>query len=133
MKARSAIHLASAALALALLTFASLPGNAADAVDPAADAKVFKKFFTDKFPKLKLEDFVNGPYSMNEDLHKQLEEKEQFPPYEFSLEAGKEMFSKPFKNGKSYEDCFPNKGIGVRQNYPYLTRKKARWSRWSWR
>ncbi len=124
MSARFAIHVASAALAL--LTFASLPANAADTVDPAADAKVFKKFFTDKFPKLGLEDFVNGPYSMNEDLHKQWEEKEQFPPYEFSLEAGKEMFSKPFKNGKSYEDCFPNKGIGVRQNYPYFDEKEGK-------
>ena len=124
MKLRSAIYLASAALAFAVLTLAStLPSDAADKVDPVADAKAFKKFFTDKFPKVKLEDFVNGPYSMNEDLHRQWEEKEQFPPYEFSLEMGKEMFSKPFKNGKSYGDCFPNKGIGIRQNYPHLRRE----------
>ena len=117
MKLRSAIYLASAALGLAVLMLAStLPSDAADKVDPVADAKVFKKFFTDKFPKVKLEDFVNGPYSMNEDLHRQWQEKEQFPPYEFSLEMGKEMFSKPFKNGKTYADCFPNGGIGVRQN-----------------
>ena len=72
MKLRSAIYLASAALAFAALTLASaLPSGAADNVDPAADAKAFKKFFTDKFPKVKLEDFVNGPYSMNEDLYRQ--------------------------------------------------------------
>ena len=124
MKLRSAIYLASAALVLAVLTLAStLPSDAADKVDPVADAKAFRKFFTDKFPKVKLEDFVNGPYSMNEDLYRQWQEKEQFPPYEFSLEMGKEMFSKPFKNGKSYEDCFPNKGIGIRQNYPLLRRE----------
>src|SRR5207245_1130117 len=80
----------------------SLPSDAADKVDPVADAKAFRKFFTDKFPKVKLEDFVNGPYSMNEDLYRQWQEKEQFPPYEFSLEMGKELFSKPFKNGKDY-------------------------------
>ena len=91
-----------------------------------ADAKAFQKFFTDKFPKVKLEDFVNGPYSMDEDLHKQWEEKEQFPPYEFSLEMGKEMFAKPFKNGKTYADCFPNKGIGIRQNYPYFDEKEGK-------
>ena len=39
---------------------------------------------------------------------------------------GKEMFSKPFKNGKSYEDCFPNKGIGIRQNYPYFDEKEGK-------
>ena len=127
MKLRSAICLTSAALALAVLTFAgTLPSGATDKIDPVADAKAFQKFFTDKFPKVKFEDFVNGPYSMNEDLHRQWQEKEQFPPYEFSLEMGKEMFSKPFKNGKSYEDCFPNKGIGIRQNYPYFDEKEGK-------
>jgi sulfur-oxidizing protein SoxA len=114
---RSFIRVASAAFALAASTLAA---SAADTPDPAADAKVFRNYFVTKFPKVKLEDFVNGPYSMNEDMHRQWEEKEQFPPYEFSLDAGKEMFSKPFKNGKSYADCFPNQGIGIRQNYPYF-------------
>ena len=127
MKLVSAIPFASAALALAVLILTGTPpAPAADTVDPVKDAAAFKKFFTDKFPKVKLEDFVNGPYSMNEDLHRQWEEKEQFPPYEFSLEMGKEMFSKPFKNGKSYEDCFPNKGIGIRQNYPYFDEKEGK-------
>lgn len=125
MRLMSAIPFASAALALAVLAFAA-PAPAADTVDPVKDAAAFRKFFTHKFPKVKLEDFVNGPYSMNEDLHKQWEEKEQFPPYEFSLEMGKEMFSKPFKNGKSFEDCFPNKGIGIRQNYPYFDEKEGK-------
>src|SRR5580698_10650932 len=104
---RSAIHFASAVLGLAALAFATMPpALAADTPNPAADAKAFQKYFTQKFPKLKLEDFVNGPYSMNEDMHRQWEEKEQFPPYEFALDAGKEMFTTPFKNGKSYSDCF---------------------------
>src|SRR4051812_45624474 len=108
MKRRSAIHLALAALALAAVASSAVSSVAADSPNPVADAKAFQKFFTDKFPKLKPEDFVNGPYSMNEDLHRQWEEKEQFPPYEFALDAGKEMFNKPFANGKSYADCFAN-------------------------
>ena len=81
---RSAIHFASAVLALAALAFTAVsPAVAADTPDPVADAKAFRNYFTQKFPKLKLEDFVNGPYSMNEDMHRQWEEKEQFPPYEF--------------------------------------------------
>ncbi len=117
MSSRPFIRVASAAFALAALTLAA---PAADTPDPAADAKAFRNYFVTKFPKVKLEDFVNGPYSMNEDMRRQWEEKEQFPPYEFSLDAGKEMFSRPFKNGKSYADCFPNQGIGIRQNYPYF-------------
>jgi L-cysteine S-thiosulfotransferase len=125
MKPRSMSRFGLSALALAALVLA-WPAGAADKIDPVADAKAFKKYFYDKFPKLKPEDFVNGPYSMDADLHKQWVEKEEFPPYEFSLEAGKEMFTKPFKNGKTYEDCFPNKGIGIRQNYPYFDEKEGK-------
>src|ERR1700754_1665647 len=108
MRARSLLPLVVAALTFsAPISVAS----AADSVDPAADAKAFRDFFVKKFPKVKFEDFVNGPYSMNEDMRRQWEDKEQFPPYEFALETGKEMFSAPFKNGKSYADCFANGGI----------------------
>jgi L-cysteine S-thiosulfotransferase len=120
---RVLIQSALAALALALL---AQPAPASDAPDPVADAKAFRDFYVKKFPKLKLDDFVNGPYSMNEDMRRQWEEKEQFPPYEFALEAGKEMFATPFKNGKTYADCFPNGGIGVRQNYPYFDEKEGK-------
>jgi len=126
MNLRLAIRLASAAFGLATLLWAALPAGAADSVDPAADAKAFQNYFTTKFPKLKPADFVNGPYSLNEDMHRQWVEKEEFPPYEFSLDMGKEMFAKPFKNGKSYADCFDNGGIGVRQNYPYFDEKEGK-------
>jgi sulfur-oxidizing protein SoxA len=121
--------LASAAAAFATAAIACLAASAIaapDKPDPVADARAFQNFFAKKFPKVKYEDFVNGPYSMNEDLHRQWEEKEQFPPYEFTLEAGKEMFSTPFKNGKTYADCFPNKGIGIRQNYPTFDEKEGK-------
>jgi L-cysteine S-thiosulfotransferase len=118
---RKAFYLASL-LVLALLG----PALADDKPNPAADQKAFQNFFIKKFPKLKYEDFVNGPYSMDEGLHKQWEEKEQFPPYEFAVEAGKEMFVTPFKNGKTYGDCFANKGIGVRQNYPTFDEKEGK-------
>jgi len=122
---RVRLPLSSALILLALVSFARL-SFAADTPDPAADAKAFQKYFVTKFPKLKPDDFVNGPYSMNEDMHRQWEEKEQFPPYEFALEAGKEMFATPFKNGKSYADCFANGGIGIRQNYPYFDEKEGK-------
>jgi sulfur-oxidizing protein SoxA len=121
---RFPIHLALAALALAVATIT--PTVAADTPDPAADAKAFRDYFATKFPNVKLEDFANGPYAMDEDMRRQWEEKEQFAPYEFSLDMGKEMFAKPFKNGKSYADCFPDRGIGIRQNYPYFDAKEGK-------
>ncbi len=111
----------TAAIALALVT--ALPVGAADTANPQAESKAFRDYFTKRFPKVPLKEFVNGPYSMDADLHRHWEEKEEFPPYEFALDAGKEMFSTPFKNGKTYADCFPNGGIGIRQNYPYFDTK----------
>jgi sulfur-oxidizing protein SoxA len=114
--------LISAALAASVIAQAA---PASDTPDPAADAKAFRDYFVKKFPAVKLDDFVNGPYSMNEDMRRQWQEKEEFPPYEFALEAGKEMFSTPFKNGKTYADCFENGGIGIRQNFPYFDGKQG--------
>jgi sulfur-oxidizing protein SoxA len=110
-------------ISLAALLLAIAEALAADGIDPAADARAFRNYFVDKFPNVKLDDFANGPYSLNEDMRRQWEEKEQFPPYEFSLEAGKELFAKPFANGKHYADCFSEQGIGIRQNYPRFDEK----------
>jgi sulfur-oxidizing protein SoxA len=62
---------------------------------------------------------------MDADLRKQWVAIEDFPPYDFAVDRGKDMFAAPFKNGKSYGDCFPDKGIGVRQNYPYFDEKSG--------
>jgi len=98
---------------------------AAGAGDPQADFKAFRKYFTERFPKVPLNDFVNGPYSMDAGLRKQWKAIDEFPPYEFAVEQGRQMFATPFKNGKSYGDCFPNKGIGIRQSYPYFDAKSG--------
>ncbi|HLZ01115.1 MAG TPA: sulfur oxidation c-type cytochrome SoxA [Bradyrhizobium sp.] len=131
MRAGPPIRLGTAVLSLAALALAVFALNAraapaSETPDPVADAKAFRDYFVKKFPTVKPDDFVNGPYSMNQDMRKQWEDMEQFPPYEFALEAGKEMFSKPFKNGKTYADCFSNGGIGIRQNYPYFDEKEGK-------
>jgi sulfur-oxidizing protein SoxA len=118
---------AAASLVASTLSFTALQAGAADEpVNPQSDFKAFRDYFTSRFPNVPLNDFVNGPYSMDEGLRRQWEAKEEFPPYEFAVESGKEMFATPFKNGKTYGDCFPNKGIGVRQNYPYFDEKQGK-------
>lgn len=126
MRMRVVLLLTPACAALAALALTVPRVIAADKVDPAADARAFRNFFFQKFPNVKHEDFVNGPYSMNEDMKRQWQEKEEFPPYEFALDAGREMFATPFRNGKTYADCFPNGGIGIRQNYPYFDGKEGK-------
>lgn len=113
-------------IAIAIVVGTAQPLLAASDVNPKADFKAFRKYFTERFPNVKLNDFVNGPYSMDAGLRKQWLAKEEFPPYEFAVEKGKQMFNTPFKNGKSYADCFENKGIGIRQNYPKFDAKSGK-------
>lgn len=114
---------AGLALALGLAACGIAGARAADAVDPKADLKAFQAYFFEKFPTVKHEDFSNGPYSMDEGMRKQWQDKEDFPPYEFAVDKGKELFETPFKNGKTFTDCFENGGIGVRQTYPRFDAK----------
>lgn len=104
----------------------TLPVRAADKIDPAAEQKAFQTYFRQAFPNVPQDDFVNGPYSMNKGMRKQWEDIMQFPPYDFALDEGKKLFETPFRNGKTYADCFPNKGIGIRQDYPYFDTKTGR-------
>ena len=86
---------------------------------PQDDLSAMREYFKQRFPNVPFSDYVNGVYSLDADRRAAWEEFEAFsPPYEDAVELGKELFSKPFANGKSYASCFPNGGIGVRQNYP---------------
>lgn len=98
---------------------------AAEKIDPAADLEAFRSSVQRQFPNVKFNDFANGPYTMDEGMRRQWEEIMQFPPYAFAIDEGKELFEKPFVNGKTYGDCFPDRGIGIRQNYPYFDTRRG--------
>jgi len=113
----SKYFLALGVLALGVATLAH--------ADPEADRKAYVKFYQDRFPDAPLVEFANGTYGINETARESWLAYEEFPPYELDIDAGKELFDKPFANGKSMADCFENGGIGIRQNYPYFdTRRK---------
>ena len=113
-------------IAVALVVGTAQPLLADNAVNPKADQQAFQNYFKKRFPKVPFDDFVNGPYSMDAGLRKQWKAIDEFPPYHFAVDKGKQMFATPFKNGKTYADCFPNKGIGIRQNYPYFDTKSGK-------
>ncbi len=87
---------------------------------PEDDREAFIEYYQKRFPKVALEDYVNGVYAIDEMAYEQWLEIEEFAPYELAMAEGKELFETPFANGKTYADCFPNGGIGIRQNYPYF-------------
>ncbi len=93
--------------------------------NPDQDLKDFRKYFTDKFPNVPLQDFTNGVYSVDKPSREQWEAFEDFPPYEIFVDKGEELFKKPFKNGKTYSSCFPGVEKGIKQGYPYFDEKRA--------
>ncbi|MCF7972006.1 MAG: sulfur oxidation c-type cytochrome SoxA [Methylococcaceae bacterium] len=92
--------------------------------DPEQDRKQILDFYQQIFPQLPLADYAQGVYAIDSDAKKSWQAIEEFPPYEFALEEGKELFNRPFNNGARYADCFPNKGIAIAQNYPYWDEQK---------
>ena len=106
------------ATALSVLLIAATP-LAAQAT-PDDDLKAFRSYYTNKFPEVAMNDFVNGVYAIDADSRAQWEEIEEFASYEIAIDNGEEKFYKKFANGKGYADCFPSYKKGIKQNYPYF-------------
>ena len=104
---------------LAAAGLVALAGWAPSWAGPEEDRLAFVKYFQDRFPEVEdINDFADGVYAVSQQAREQWELIEEFPPYEESVERGQELFETPFANGSTYADCFPNGGIGIRQNYP---------------
>jgi sulfur-oxidizing protein SoxA len=82
------------------------------------DRQLIRDYFTNKFPSIELKDYIDGAYIFDEKAKEQWLEIEDFPPYEFDIDHGKELFETPFTNGEFYASCFENEGLGIKQNYP---------------
>lgn len=109
---------------VAALSIAATLPYSADA-SPDQDLKEFRAYYKKRFPKVPFQEYSNGVYALDPEARSQWEAIEDFPPYEMSVENGKKLFNTPFKNGKTYASCFPNNGIGIRQNYPKFDTAKG--------
>ena len=87
---------------------------------PEDDRQAFVNYFQKRFPNVGADAWVNGVYALDKASYEQWVQIEEFPPYELALGEGEELFNTPFANGKTYADCFPNGGVGIRQTYPYF-------------
>ena len=94
--------------------------------DPGSDLELIQGYFKERFPDVAFEEYANGVYALDENSRSQWESIEDFPPYEIAVDEGEELFSTPFANGKSYADCFPEGGLGIKQNYPLFDTNSGR-------
>ena len=87
---------------------------------PAEDRVQLVEFFEKRFPGVPLEDYVYGALIANPGGREQYEQIMEFPPFLGDIEKGKKIWDTPFRNGRSFADCFPRGGHNVVGNYPYF-------------
>ncbi len=83
------------------------------------DIKAFQGFFQQRFPDVSLQAYSDGVNALPQYAERRAnwELLMEFPPYEPDLEEARVMWTKPFKNGKTFADCFADKPPATQ--YPY--------------
>jgi len=88
---------------------------------PKSDLQKFRNFYFKKFPGVKLQNYGNGIYAIDEARRFEWEAMEEFPPYEEGVDMGKAMFEK-----YGLASCFENGGVGIKQNFPYFDKRSGK-------
>ena len=98
----------------------------ANAASPQDDQAKVVNYLMNKYPDIKLEDYVYGALAFSPDSKSQYDSVMEFPPFVSVLDKGEKMWSTPFKNGKTYADCLPNGGKMIAGNYPMFDESKGK-------
>jgi sulfur-oxidizing protein SoxA len=99
-------------------------GASVVSASPEEDRETWQSYFKTRFPDVPEQDFANGVYSIDPVGRENWEAIEEFPPYETAISEGEEMWSTPFANGKTYQDCFPD-GPAIKGRYPYWNKEEG--------
>lgn len=111
MKKTSAIRILTPIIASILLQQAATAG-------PEEDRLAFIAFFEARFPSIPVAEHANGIYAIDSDAREQWLDIEDFPPYEFTIDAGGDLWQEVFADGKTYADCFTQQTGDIRPLYP---------------
>ncbi len=114
----------SLALRVLLALAVSLPALAL--AGPSDDRERFVKFFEERFPGVPMDDYVYGALIANPGGREQYEQIMEFPPFLGDIEKGKRIWETPFRNGRTFADCFPNSGHNVVGSYPYFDQVRGK-------
>lgn len=86
--------------------------------DPQEDRQIFQAVFEKNLPGIPLEQYTFGSIMLSQDALDQYWSIMDFPPFQETIERGKEIWETPFGNGKTFSDCMKNKGVKIAGNYP---------------
>jgi L-cysteine S-thiosulfotransferase len=90
---------------------------------PNEERQQLIQFFEQRFPGVPLDDYIYGALIANPGGREQYDQIMEFPPFVGDIEQGKKIWETPFRNGKTFGDCFANGGHDVVGNYPYYDEK----------
>ena len=106
------------AITIVVPVFAALLVQPTAVAGPEEDRLAFIAFYQARFPEIPIAEYANGIYAIDADAREQWLEIEIFPPYEFAVEQGQELWEEVFADGKSYADCFAQPIAEIRPLYP---------------
>ena len=109
---------------LVALSLAGTFTMAVQATTPEEDRNAFINHYKFRFPDVTMEEYPNGAYAIDKVGRENWEAIEEFPPYEPFIDEGQVMWETPFKNGKSYKDCFSD-GPAIAGKYPHWDKKQG--------
>ena len=93
---------------------------------PEQDRQELIKYYTQKYPNVKIDDYVYGALAFDPDARAQYDSIMAFPPFDDQIDKGRKMWETPLASGKHYADCFPNGGKNIAGNYPMFDDKKGK-------
>jgi len=93
---------------------------------PEQDRQAFIKNYTQKYPNIKVDDYVYGALAFDADSRAQYDSIMEFPPYESVVDQSRKQWETAFKNGKRYADCFPNGGKQIAGTYPQFDETRGK-------
>jgi L-cysteine S-thiosulfotransferase len=111
---------------LGLISISLMGGAMTAMATPEQDRQEIVKYYTKKYPNVKVDDYVYGALAFDADSKAQYDAIMEFPPFEGDVEKARKMLATPFKNGKKYADCFPNGGKNIAGGYPYFDDKSGK-------
>lgn len=85
---------------------------------PEEDRLAFVAYFQSRFPEIPFAEYANGIYAIDSDARNQWLEIEEFPPYEFAIERGKELWHTALPGGSLLADCFAAELPDIRGRFP---------------
>ena len=98
--------------------FSSVPASETIIEDPSMEKEKLVKFYKNKFPEKNISEYIYGAMMFSNDAKSQFNSIMAFIPFSNEIERGKKIWNKPFKNGKTFSDCFKRGGIGQAANFP---------------